>query len=214
MALSDILAAIKAQADKGIAVIQESATREKNTIKAKGDEEIAAFEEDLKRQTAAKKVQLKKKAETMVEMDRKKMILEEKRTALDHVYDAALKKLQQLPTEKKKKLIQKLMENVKGQKGDVKEVKEGGFLFVSKNAEEDYSFPHLIENTLSFNSVSISWLTEGLGCRALTPESLHSWTYRNNSNFAALRSSISTAGRVCRFVSNLAMIIEEVVKEI
>ena len=148
MALSDILAAIKAQADKGIAVIQESATREKNTIKAKGDEEIAAFEEDLKRQTAAKKVQLKKKAETMVEMDRKKMILEEKRTALDHVYDAALKKLQQLPTEKKKKLIQKLMENVKGQKGDVKEVKEGGFLFVSKNAEEDYSFPHLIENTL------------------------------------------------------------------
>jgi vacuolar-type H+-ATPase subunit E/Vma4 len=148
MALSDIIQAIKTQADREIAVIQEASLREKNAIQKKNDEDIATAEKEAKKQTAEKKEQLMKKAETMVKMERKKMMLQEKRLALDTVYKNVLQELQQLPSEKKKELVERLMKHVHGRKGEVKEIKEGGFLFVSDNAEENYSFPHLIQHTL------------------------------------------------------------------
>ena len=89
MALADIIAAIKAQADKEIALIQEQATREKDAMKNKANEELKKFEADLQKKTADRKEQMKKKAESAVDMERKKAILTEKRSALDSVYAAA-----------------------------------------------------------------------------------------------------------------------------
>jgi vacuolar-type H+-ATPase subunit E/Vma4 len=148
MALADIIQAIKAQADREIAQIQQVTTRNKNTIRNTTDEELAAFEEDLRKKTEQQKVQLQKKAETQVQMERKKMLLREKRKALDYVYSAALKELQKLPAEQKKKIIDKLMKNVSGRDGKVQESKDGGFVFVSAKTEEDFTFPHLIHTML------------------------------------------------------------------
>ena len=148
MALTDIIQAIKAQADKEITILQEQAVREKNSIKSKTDEEIALYEKDMKKKTEDRKVAMKKKAETMVEMDRKRVLLEEKRKALDSVYKKALEEVKKLPADKIKKFEDSLKKHVEGCKGDIKPVKEGGFIFVSEKSEEDYSFEHLVNEVL------------------------------------------------------------------
>ena len=148
MALSDIIQAIKTQADKEIAVLQEQATRAKDSIKRKTDEEIAAYEQELSKKTEDRKVAMKKKAETMVEMERKKTLLAEKRKALDSVYKKVLEEVKKMPAEKLKKLEDTLKKHVAGRKGEVKPVKEGGFLFVSEKSEEDYTFEHLVNEVL------------------------------------------------------------------
>ena len=148
MALADIITAIIAQADKEISVIQENVTREKSEMKKNADEELAAFESDLKKKTEEKKQQMKKKAETMVKMERRKELLAEKRAALDSVYDEVLNAVQKLPKEKIEKLEDALKKKVQGRKGELIEAKGGGFLFVSTLTEEDFTFAHLIASDL------------------------------------------------------------------
>ena len=148
MALQDIIQAIKAQADKEISALEDAAKKEKASIKTKADAEIASFESELKDQASAKKASMKKKAETMVDMERRKLLLEEKRKALDIVYENVLTEVQALPKDKLKKLEDALKAKVKGQKGETKASKEGGFVFVSTQAEEDFTFAHLIQTML------------------------------------------------------------------
>lgn len=148
MALSDIIAAINSQRDKDLAALQERTLSEKNSYKKKTDEELAAYEEDLKKQTASKKEQLTKKAHTMVQMEHRKTLLEEKRKAIDEVYDAVIDELKKLPPEKVKKLEAALEKNAAKHKGEKKPSKEGGFLLVSEKAEEDFTFPHLVQTVL------------------------------------------------------------------
>lgn len=148
MALADIITAIKAHADREITVIQDNAMREKNEKKKVVDEEIKVLENDTEMQTEEKKKQLKKKVETMVEMERRKALLEEKHRALDSVYSEVLQAVQKAPPAKLQKLTDALQRRIKGQKGEVKKDPEGGFLFVSTNSEEDFSFPHLIQTVL------------------------------------------------------------------
>ena len=148
MALADIITAIKSHADKEVSAIQDRAMREKDEKKKVVDEELLEFESDLKKQTEEKKKQLKRKAETMVEMERRKALLEEKRGALDTVYSEVLQAVQKAPQAELQKLTDALQGRIKGQKGEVKKDPEGGFLFVSTNSEEDFSFPHLIQTVL------------------------------------------------------------------
>ncbi len=148
MALADIIQAIKAQADKEISVIQDHVLREKDEKKKAVDEELATFESDLKKKTEEKKQQLKRKAETMVEMERRQILLTEKRAALDSVYDAVLEEAVKLPGAKTKKLVDALQKQVQGRKGETKTSKEGGFTFVSEKTEEDFTFPHLVQTVL------------------------------------------------------------------
>lgn len=148
MALADILAAIAQQAEKQIADLVAAAARDKEALKKQADEAIAAYENELHAQTEQQKKQLKKKAETEVEMNRKKALLQAKRDALDAVYAKVLEEVQKLPAAKKKKLEDALKAALKGRKGKTESVKEGGFIFVSDNAEEDYSFEHLVNEVL------------------------------------------------------------------
>lgn len=148
MALTDIIQAINAQADKEISQIQQNALNEKNAIKRAADEEIAAYEADLKNQTEAKKAQLKKKAETHVMMDRRKKKLQTKRRAIDELYAEVAAKLAALPEEKMEKITKALEKKLGRSDGEKQTSKVGGFVFVTKNTEEDFTFPHLVESVL------------------------------------------------------------------
>ncbi len=148
MALADIISAINAQKDKDLAALQERTLNEKNSCKKKTDDELATYEDDLKKQTASKKEQLKKKAETMVQMEHRKTLLEEKRKAIDSVYDAVIAELKKLPPEKVKKLEAALEKKTAKHKGKKHPSKEGGFTLISEKAEEDFTFPHLVQTVL------------------------------------------------------------------
>ena len=148
MALADIIASIKAQAKNDISNINEQTEVEKASITHKTNDEISALESDIKKQTEAKKTQMQKKAQTMVEMNHRKKLLEEKRKSLDSVYDEVLEEVNKRPKDKLKKFEDSLKSKLKGMVRDTKESKEGGFVFVSKNSEEDFTFPHLVNSVL------------------------------------------------------------------
>lgn len=148
MALADIIKAIQAQRDKDISALQERVLEEKNSFKRKTDDELKVYEDDLKKQTKARKTQLTKKAHTMVQMEHRKTLLEEKRKAIDSVYDAVIDELKKLSPEKMKKLEEALEKKAAKHKGEKKPSKEGGFTLISEKAEEDFTFPHLVQTIL------------------------------------------------------------------
>ena len=148
MALADIITAINAQRDKNISALQERVLEEKNSCKRKTDDELKAYEDDLKKQTKARKEQLTKKAHTMVQMEHRQTLLQEKRKAIDSVYDAVIDELKKLPPEKANKLEAALEKKAAKYKGEKKPCKEGGFTLISEKAEEDFTFPRLVQTVL------------------------------------------------------------------
>lgn len=148
MPLADIIAAIHAQAEKEIAFLTERAKKEKESIHNAANTEIAVFEEDLQKKTQQRKEQEQKKADAETEMERKKMLLDEKRSLLDAVYTGVLEAVQKLPKAELAKLTEALEKKAKGAKGKMQAAKEGGFFLVSDVSEEDFSFPYLVTEVL------------------------------------------------------------------
>jgi len=170
MALADILAAITQQADQRIAEARTAHQKQLTQYREQSEREIATKKQEIAAQKEQRKVQLKAKAENHAAMLKRNAQLKKKQELLDRTYQKVVKELSALPddkiepllrqciksiksegtihpSEKHENLVQKLADSGKFKIGSSIKAK-GGFLFVSETREQDYTFEHLVQETL------------------------------------------------------------------
>lgn len=170
MALQDILAAITSAADARIKQARDAQQNDINTF----HEESATRVEEKKKDIAVSKQQksdsLLTKANTHAETLKRNARLSTKKELLDELYSDVAKKLSTLPEKEVEPLLRECVKKL-ADKGDIFPSKahaallkkicpsekftikeptdsSGGFLFVSKKREQDFTFDYLVQNVL------------------------------------------------------------------
>ncbi|MDD3896267.1 MAG: hypothetical protein PHU04_00260 [Candidatus Peribacteraceae bacterium] len=172
MALSNILAAISAQADEQIS--QERSLHQKriSLMREESERRIAKRKQEIAGQKEERRKQLHMKAVSHSTMTRRNAELKKKQELLDTLYALVLQKLAALPSQEKEveTLLKKHLQTIKGN-GEIRPSKAhetilrhiapserfafgkpiesvGGFLFVSEREEHDCTFEHLVASYL------------------------------------------------------------------
>ncbi len=170
MALQDILDAIVEEADKQIADARAAHQKELSKMREDSERNLSTKKQETAVQKEQKKNQLKTKAQAHGEAIRRNELLKKKQELLDSLYKKVTKKLCSLPEKEVEPLLRECIKLIK-EKGDIfpseahenilkklvpsqqfsmqKPTKaQGGFLFVSKDIEQDFTFEHLVEHAL------------------------------------------------------------------
>jgi len=170
MAIQDILAAITQQADQRIADARTAHQKQLTLCREQSERELAKRKQEIAAQKEQRKTQLKAKAENHAAMLKRNAQLKKKQELLDRTYQKVVQDLSALPddqiepllrqciksiknegtihaSEKHANLVKKLADSGKFTIGDTIKAK-GGFRFVSKTQEQDYTFEHLVQETL------------------------------------------------------------------
>ncbi|HVW66270.1 MAG TPA: hypothetical protein VHA78_00900 [Candidatus Peribacteraceae bacterium] len=169
MALKDILAAIKKEAELRIADASNAHEKRLAELHAAYKSRIAAKKDEIDAATAARKDRMKSRVETHVAVDRRNTVLAKKREMLDAVYDAVLEDLLKLPKAETEQLLGRCLAGITekgvihpapahaeilkklaadrfdiGTPADIR----GGFIFESSTKEESFSYDRLVQDVL------------------------------------------------------------------
>lgn len=170
MALADILAAIIAQTDQKITEARTEHQKSVTKMREESERKASGFKQQLQKQKEQKKQQLHAKAVAHGESKMRNATLEKKQELLDRMYEKVAKELGSLSDSEIEPLLRACVKQIKA-KGVIhpaekhanllkkicpseqfriegKAKASGGFLFVSEKQEEDYTFEHLVQETL------------------------------------------------------------------
>lgn len=170
MALQDILAAITAQADAQIAAARQAHQKELTELREESERSIAKRKQEIATSKQQKMEQLTAKAHTHASVDKRNAVLRKKKELLDTVFAKTLDALAALPESEVEPLLRACIKAISG-KGEIHPAAcheallkkicpseqfslqkptnaKGGFVFVSKTAERDCTFEHLVEHVL------------------------------------------------------------------
>jgi len=108
---------------------------------------------EIERHASSKLAQAKFKIREQINAKKMKA----KQDQLDESYDKALKALTDLSDSEYQKLVNKLMESTKGFEGDlIDNEKKSGFVFRTKQADLDYTFPTLLKQVREQTLVQVN----------------------------------------------------------
>ncbi len=170
MALSDILAAISAQADEQISRERSAHQKRLSLIREESERRIAKRKQEIALQKEERKEQLHMKAVSHSVMTRRGAELKRKQELLDDFYALVLQKLAALPEKEAEALLKQHLQTIRSS-GEIRPSKAhentlkriapserfsfgkpiasvGGFLFVSEKEEHDCTFEHLVASYL------------------------------------------------------------------
>lgn len=129
MGLEKVKEEILDKANKTAEKIKRSANKEAEDIKKRSEEEISELKSGLKKELKKIENTIKKKELASSELEIKKMLLQEKKNAIEKVFSEAEKKLEGLDSKKREIHIIKLLSKVKDEV-DVK------YIFCNKKDKE------------------------------------------------------------------------------
>lgn len=170
MALQDIMTAITAQADREIAVLRDQHSRRSNDLRECHRAAMDNLKNGMAKQVESRKAQLLLKMQTHAAVERRNRIASVKQEVIDETFKRALDRLSALPEKKVEPLLKACLDQIKdagvlhpskkheplvrklvtsdrltvGAPSDIK----GGFRFVGKKSEADFSFEHLLLGVL------------------------------------------------------------------
>lgn len=173
MALQDILAAITAEADKRITDARTEHQRALSAMREESERNIAKKKQEVSVSKQQKMDQLKAKAMTHAEANKRNALLRKKKEILDRVYAKAAMELAKLDDKEIEPLLRACIKHIKS-KGVIhpsakhadllKKIcpseqfrlekstdAKGGFLFVSDTEEQDFTFEHIMEEMVRPN---------------------------------------------------------------
>lgn len=170
MALQDILAAITAQADLLIEQSRTAHQKELTTMREHSEQQSAKRKQEVAVSKQCKLDMLTAKAHTHAEALKRNSSLQKKKELLDTLFEKVTAEMGKLSEKDVEPLLRACVKSIKG-KGEIhpaaaheKLLKKicpneqfaiqkatnakGGFLFVSKTREQDFTFEHLVEHVL------------------------------------------------------------------
>lgn len=170
MALQDILAAITAQADKRITDTRTLHLRSLTQLREESERSLAKKKQELAVTKQQRMQQLEAKAHTHALAQKRNSILTKKKELLDQVYSEAVDELAKLSDKEIEPLLRACIKSIT-EKGTIypsakhadilKKIcpseqfsmekpteAKGGFLFISKKQEQDFTLEHIIEESV------------------------------------------------------------------
>lgn len=170
MALQDIISAITAEADRDIAALRKAHEERVSAAKAKHESALSSLKGTMSSQVASRKAQLLLKTKTHATMDRRNHISSAKQAVINAAFAESLALLAAQPDEKVEPLLRACLKRIKGA-GTLHPSKRhealiqkiapseqfmiatvtdavGGFLFVGKSFEADFTFEHIVHGVL------------------------------------------------------------------
>lgn len=170
MALQDILAAIIAEADTRITQARSDQQKELSTMREESEQRIATSKQEVAVSKQQKKQQLLAKAQTHAVSLKRNAGLQKKKALLDTLFAKVAKDMSTLSEKEVEPLLRACVKSIKG-KGEIYPAAQhekllqkicpnekfamqkatnakGGFLFVSKTQEIDFTFEYLVEHIL------------------------------------------------------------------
>ena len=171
MALRDILQAIIAEADRQIADLQAAHKQSMKDLKDSHEKEYFGAIKQIDRQKDEKMHQMRSRVEGHAQMVVRHAVLRKKRELLDHFYDQISVALAKLPAAQMESLYERCLDRIsgpgeilptKGQEDLLKKLiakrdgltlgevtpGNGGFRFVGKTEDHDYTFAFLVTQLL------------------------------------------------------------------
>ena len=170
MALQDILAAITADADRKIEQARTEHQKSLTALREESERRIAKRKQEIAVQKQQKINQLTTKAQTHASVYQRNAILTKKKELLDATYASAVEEFCKINDTDAEALLRACLKQIKG-KGEIhpsatheKLLKKicpseqftmksatkakGGFLFISKETEQDFTFESLIQDII------------------------------------------------------------------
>ncbi len=170
MALQDIITAITAQADREIATLRDAHEQRTKSLRDRHQTNLVSVRSAMAEQVAKRKEQLLLKMKTHVQGERRNRLSSAKQAVIHAAFTETLARLSALPDEKVEPLLRTLLKRIKA-KGVLQTSKrheallrklapseqfsleidphaKGGFRFVGKTSEADFTFEHLVHGVL------------------------------------------------------------------
>lgn len=170
MALSDITQKILEDAKSEAESIVLDAKNEAEEIKAQAQNTIEENNKRIEEEASKKELIMERKTKTLIETERKSIILDEKRRVLDKVFADAVGKMASMPKEKAEEIMLGFFTKIQDDEGIVYPAKnqaavvssamkkanksftmgeerqdvQGGFVFIGKTTEADFSFDSIV----------------------------------------------------------------------
>lgn len=170
MALQDILAAITAEADKRITETREQHQRSLTQMREESERNLAKKKQEIVISKQKKMDQLSAKAHTHAHAQKRNAVLSKKKEILDGIFAKAAEELAKISDKEIEALLRNCLKSIKAkgvihpsaQHADLlKKIcpseqfridkptdAKGGFLFVSASQEQDFTFEHLMEQSI------------------------------------------------------------------
>lgn len=170
MAIQDIVDALIRQTDDAIAAARAAHQQRLAVARATLDADLAQRKADIVRQKEDRKEQLRRKAQSMATGNRKNAVLQAKKDAVDGVFSRLTQDLAAQPDDAIEPLLRACLKQITvsgdlfpasrhaallkriapSERFTIREpiAIDGGFRFVAKDREWDFSFAFLVENVL------------------------------------------------------------------
>lgn len=170
MALQDIITAIVSQSDREITSLREAHEQRMNAMREQHDATLRGLKGDMAEQVETRKSQLLLKMKTHAQVERRNRLSSVKQAVINAAFAETLAMLSALPDDKIEPLLRACLKRIKGNgvlhaskrhEALLKKIAPseqftiecdphaiGGFRFVGKTSEADFTLEHLVHGVL------------------------------------------------------------------